>query len=221
MDLAKIILENWVQLAVAAEMAAMFYYGWKSGLIRMLFSFLPTVTSFLICRALFPRVKELLAENSAANAFLEERIRPLLPQLGGAEAGDPNAEILYRMIGLDKLSSYLAEQLSNLLISALLFLILLLLVKVFMGISFRFLNLLAEAPGLSLINRSLGALLSLLQGLFYLWLLLILLSFLPENPVSISVAEQFSHPGSWLNYIREANLITRIFSAAAGLPWKI
>ena len=35
MDLAKIILENWVQLAVAAEMAAMFYYGWKLSLIHI------------------------------------------------------------------------------------------------------------------------------------------------------------------------------------------
>lgn len=224
---------NWLQLVVAAFMLMMLYCGYKKGLIRMSVSLVSMLLSAVLTKILHPYVLSWMQGNAALQAMVQKRVAAIFAETassavsGGGETGLPSlsagtdtaavqVDNLYRLLGLDHLSNYLSEQLTGLIMTALCFLVLLVVVNLVVRIAFYILDLIMRLPGLSLMNRLSGAALGLVEAVFYIWVLLILAAILPDNAFTTCIAEQFSREGSWLCYIKEANLLVRIFTGIIG-----
>ncbi len=234
-DFASVINDikmNWLQLVVGAFMLLMLLCGYKKGLIRMSVSLVSFLLSVVLTKILHPYVLSWMQDNAALQAMVQKRVAAVFTEstaavvgstdtgLNGVSAGvDTTAaqvDNLYRLLGLDHLSNYLSEQLTGLIMTALCFLVLLVLVNVVVRIVFYILDLIMRLPGLSLMNRLSGAALGLVEAVFYIWVVLILAAILPDNALTTCIAEQFSREGSWLCYLKEANLLVRIFTGIVG-----
>ncbi len=221
---------NWLQLAIGAFMLLMLYCGYKKGLIRMSVSLVSLLLSTILTKILHPYVLSWMQGNAALQAMVQKRVSAIFAESTGAvmPGGSDTAmsmgvdstavqvDNLYRLLGLDQLSNYLSEQLTGLIMTSLCFLVLLVLVNIVVRIVFRILDLIMRLPGLSLMNRLSGAALGLIEAVFYIWVLLILAAILPDNALTTSIAEQFSREGSWLCYLKEANLLVRVFTGIVG-----
>ncbi len=223
---------NWLQLVVGAFMLSMVYCGYKKGLIRMSVSLVSFLLSTILTKILHPYVLSWMRGNAALQAMVQKRVAAIFAEsttsvmgsadtgLNGVSAGVDTTALqvdnLYRLLGLDHLSNYLSEQLTGLIMTALCFLVLLVLVNLVVRIVFYVLDLIMRLPGLSLMNRLSGAALGLVEAVFYIWVLLILAAILPDNAITTCIAEQFSREGSWLCYLKEANLLVRVFTGLIG-----
>ena len=210
---------NWVQVVVAVFLVVMVYCGYHRGLIRMSASFVSILITTVLTRLLHPYVTEWMSSNAVLQNFVEKRVESVLASsagmntlgnAGGSAAGQ--VDQLYRLLGVDQLTDYLAGQISGFIVTAISFILMLIVVNLVVRIVFYVLDFVMKLPGLSLMNRLSGALIGFVEAVFYIWILLIVAAILPGNAVTGAIAEQFSREGSWLCYLRQANLIVRVFS---------
>ena len=109
------------------------------------------------------------------------------------------------------LAEYAADRISSLLLSLILFLAFLLLSRILLRFLFALLDRLMRLPMLNQLNRSSGALLGLIEGIFYIWVFIIVLGLLPEYKLTEALAEQFAVEGTLACYLRDTNLILYFF----------
>lgn len=214
-----ILANSWVQLSVAAILVAMFVLGYRKGFIKMSAAFVSIVASLIITRITLPYAIAYVNRNEILRNILSERVQNIIIlEKGEDAASDINhqIDIFYDLIGIDKLTDFLGEKAAEFIISVLTFLFVLIVVSLLIRIIFKALDLIVSVPGLSFINRILGGGLGLFEGLVYIWVIILLIGILPENQWTVQIAHQFNEPGSWLYYLKEANLITRIFGAMLG-----
>lgn len=222
---------NWLESIAAIFMAAMFVYGYKKGLIRMSVSFVSIVISLVCTKLILPYARSWAIGNVRLNTWINHRVNAILFSSGADTASgnlpdaaavdqskgivNQNIDLFYQMIGLDRFTDFLADKISSLIITILLFIALSILIHLVVRIVLQILDYVMRAPGLNMINRTLGGMLGIVQAILYIWVLMILIGILPESPITIGIGEQISRPG-WLNYLKEANVITRIFRAMIG-----
>lgn len=206
---------NWMTVLLILFLLAMWSYGWRRGLVRMSFSFISFLLSAVLSRILFPYLSAYLGENRALTEWFRNRIFLYLQRESGAMQEKRNAamDAVYRLLGIERLADYAAEQLANFLLSLILFLLILFLSRIALRLFFTLLDRVMRLPLFNELNRGTGAVLGLAEGFFYIWVLLIVLGLLPEYEFSRFLAEQFALPGSFPAYLRDHNLIVYFFTA--------
>lgn len=214
LQLIELLRVYWLSALLLVFLLAMLLYGWKRGLVRMSFSLVSFVCSALLSRLLLPYAATSLGKNRMLTAWLQRRLALYLRP--GAEeelqqAKDTAMESLYRLLGLDRLAEYAADRISSLLLSLILFLAFLLLSRILLRFLFALLDRLMRLPMLNQLNRSSGALLGLIEGIFYIWVFIIVLGLLPEYKLTEVLAEQFAVEGTLACYLRDTNLILYFF----------
>lgn len=217
-ELIRIITTGWVQIAVAGVMVAMFLYGYRKGLVRMSVNIVSIIVSLIATRMLLPKVQSWISQNPVLQEIVAKRVQKIA--FGNKAAVDGNAasesvDLFYQLLGLDKLTDYIADRVTGMFVSALTFVLLLIVVTLLVKLIFEILARVAELPVLNFFNRMLGGLLGLIESIIYIWIFLIIISFLPENPVTVNIAIQFNDPSTWLFYLKEANIFVHIFEAIA------
>ncbi len=217
-ELITIITTGWVQIAVAGVMVAMFLYGYRKGLVRMSVNIVSIIVSLIATRMLLPKVQSWISQNPVLQEIVAKRVQKIA--FGNKAAVDGNAasesvDLFYQLLGLDKLTDYIADRVTGMFVSALTFVLLLIVVTLLVKLIFEILARVAELPVLNFFNRMLGGLLGLIESIIYIWIFLIIISFLPENPVTVNIAIQFNDPSTWLFYLKEANIFVHIFEAIA------
>ena len=217
-ELITIITTGWVQIAVAGVMVAMFLYGYRKGLVRMSVNIVSIIVSLIATRMLLPKVQSWISQNPVLQEIVAKRVQKIA--IGNKAAVEGNAanesvDLFYQLLGLDKLTDYIADRVTGMFVSALTFVLLLIVVTLLVKLIFEILARVAELPVLNFFNRMLGGLLGLIESIIYIWIFLIIISFLPENPVTVNIAIQFNDPSTWLFYLKEANIFVHIFEAIA------
>ena len=217
-ELITIITTGWVQIAVAGLMVAMFLYGYRKGLVRMSVNIVSIIVSLIATRMLLPTVQSWISQNPVLQEIVAKRVQKIA--FGNKAAVEGNAasesvDLFYQLLGLDKLTDYIADRVTGMFVSALTFVLLLIVVTLLVKLIFEILARVAELPVLNFFNRTLGGLLGLIESIIYIWIFLIIISFLPENPVTVNIAIQFNDPSTWLFYLKEANIFVHIFEAIA------
>ncbi len=74
--------ESWVQIAVAAFLAAMFFNGYRKGFLKMSVSLLSLVLSIMAARAMLPYAQEYVAENTNLREWVTERVQGVIGREG-------------------------------------------------------------------------------------------------------------------------------------------
>ncbi len=222
--------EHWLSALVFVLFAALFYMGWKKGLVKMAFSFVSLLFSVILSKILLPVVKPWALSNPVIVGLIRARIpvQTLVPgastdpgtaasgnaaQGAAGSIGNTITDSFYRWAGLDKFTNYLADRITNLILSILIFIVLVILIHLGSKLLYHVLEGVAKLPGISLLNRLMGGALGLLEGVAYLWILFLIIGILPSFPFSEEILHQINREGSWLYLLKEANLLTRVFSA--------
>lgn len=207
---------SWVQIGVIAVMVAMILYGYRKGLVRMSVNIASIFISLIATRMLLPTVQNWIAENPVLHSMIAQRVEKIIQgdqAAGEASSASESVDLFYQLLGLDKLTDYIADRITSMFVSALTFVLLLLVVSFAVKLLFALLARVAELPMLNFFNRTLGGGLGLIEAVLYLWIFLIVISFLPENPLTVNIAMQFNDPSTWLFYLKEANIFIHIFEA--------
>ena len=215
-ELITIVMNGWVQIGVAAFMVAMFLYGYRKGLVRMSVNIVSIVVSLIATRMLLPTVQSWIDQNPVLRELVAQRVEKIAFGEGpAAGAASESVDLFYQLLGLDKLTDYIADRITGMLVSVITFILLLIVVTLLVKLSFAILQRVVELPVLNFMNRTLGAVLGLVESIVYVWIFLIVISFLPENPLTLHIAMQFNDPTTWLFYLKEANIFVHIFEACA------
>lgn len=215
-ELITIVMNRWVQIGVAAFMVAMFLYGYRKGLVRMSVNIVSIVVSLIATRMLLPTVQSWIDQNPVLRELVAQRVEKIAFGEGpAAGAASESVDLFYQLLGLDKLTDYIADRITGMLVSVITFVLLLIVVTLLVKLAFAILQRVVELPVLNFMNRTLGAVLGLVESIVYVWIFLIVISFLPENPLTLHIAMQFNDPTTWLFYLKEANIFVHIFEACA------
>lgn len=215
-ELITILMNGWVQIGVAAFMVAMFLYGYRKGLVRMSVNIVSIVVSLIATRMLLPTVQTWIDQNPVLRELVAQRVEKIAFGEGSAAgAASESVDLFYQLLGLDKLTDYIADRITGMLVSVITFVLLLIVVTLLVKLAFAILQRVVELPVLNFMNRTLGAVLGLVESIVYVWIFLIVISFLPENPLTLHIAMQFNDPTTWLFYLKEANIFVHIFEACA------
>lgn len=215
-ELITIVMNGWVQIGVAAFMVAMFLYGYRKGLVRMSVNIVSIVVSLIATRMLLPTVQSWIDQNPVLRELVAQRVEKIAFGEGpAAGAASESVDLFYQLLGLDKLTDYIADRITGMLVSVITFVLLLIVVTLLVKLAFAILQRVVELPVLNFMNRTLGAVLGLVESIVYVWIFLIAISFLPENPLTLHIAMQFNDPTTWLFYLKEANIFVHIFEACA------
>lgn len=215
-ELITIVMNGWVQIGVAAFMVAMFLYGYRKGLVRMSVNIVSIVVSLIATRMLLPTVQSWIDQNPVLRELVAQRVEKIAFGEGpAAGATSESVDLFYQLLGLDKLTDYIADRITGMLVSVITFVLLLIVVTLLVKLAFAILQRVVELPVLNFMNRTLGAVLGLVESIVYVWIFLIVISFLPENPLTLHIAMQFNDPTTWLFYLKEANIFVHIFEACA------
>lgn len=215
-ELITIVMNGWVQIGVAAFMVAMFLYGYRKGLVRMSVNIVSIVVSLIATRMLLPTVQSWIDQNPVLRELVAQRVEKIAFGEGpAAGAASESVDLFYQLLGLDKLTDYIADRITGMLVSVITFVLLLIVVTLLVKLAFAILQRVAELPVLNFMNRTLGAVLGLVESIVYVWIFLIVISFLPENPLTLHIAMQFNDLTTWLFYLKEANIFVHIFEACA------
>ncbi|EGL37433.1 CvpA family protein [Oribacterium sp. oral taxon 108] len=161
----------------------------------MLRSIFSAIWSFLL-----PAKDKMLSVPKSLSDFLPSQPEPTNPPLFGG---------MYEAVGKwqDQLAQYIITFINGILFFLLLYLLFRLLMKVLQQV----LEYLFKLPGLNFGNRMLGLCLGAVEWVFFIWIILILFSFLPESAVSLWILDGFSREGSIPYLIKENNWIAQIF----------
>ena len=215
-ELITIVMNGWVQIGVAAFMVAMFLYGYRKGLVRMSVNIVSIVVSLIATRMLLPTVQSWIDQNPVLRELVAQRVEKIAFGEGpAAGAASESVDLFYQLLGLDKLTDYIADRITGMLVSVITFVLLLIVVTLLVKLAFAILQRVVELPVLNFMNRTLGAVLGLVESIVYVWIFLIVISFLPENPLTLHIAMQFNDTTTWLFYLKEANIFVHIFEACA------
>ena len=177
--------------------------AYRKGFVRAALNFLPMVAALAATRFLTPKVSELLRKtpffdaltNTVGNGLhLENAIGDTamqtqtdiiqsmhLPDFLKESLVENNNPVIYHLLDVESLQSYIAGFLANICINIIS--VLLVFVVVWLAVKFvlKALNLISKLPVLNFFNRACGFLVGLLKGLCVAWLICFVLTFFQCN----------------------------------------
>lgn len=211
-ELAKFITsnENSVLIAAILFLLLLTLYGHYRGFVRMAVSLASAVVSFFLVKWILPFFTD-AAEKSGFFAVQAERFSDSLFQGGAAEYSD-----FYTMLGLDQAAEAAGEFLSGIFINVVCFILLFIIVNILFKIAAHFLNLLMRLPILNGINQLGGAAVGFCEGIFYLWIVMIVIAFTPAAQLSQAILPQIFANG-FLTWIYQNNFLLNILAGFFGM----
>lgn len=199
--------------------------GYRKGAVKKIFSVLSLFISIILAKLLYPFAIRAVVENIFLKGiftkiwsfflpiknnivlipkgiadFLPSQPKPTEPPVFGG---------LYEAIG--KWQDYLAQQIISFINGILFFILLYIFFRLLLKIVQQILEYLFKLPVLNLGNRLLGLGLGAIEWIFFVWILLIIFSFLPETKFSLWILSGFSIEGTIPYILKEHNLIAQIF----------
>lgn len=177
--------------------------AYRKGFVRAALNFLPMVAALAATRFLTPTVSELLRktpffdaltntvgnglhlENAIGDAAMQTQTDIIqsmhLPDFLKESLVENNNPVIYHLLDVESLQSYIAGFLANICINIIS--VLLVFIVVWLAVKFvlKALNLISKLPVLNFFNRVCGFLVGLLKGLCVTWLICFVLTFFQCN----------------------------------------
>ena len=234
LNLISKIQQNWVQIITAIILAAAFSYGYQKGIVKMLIPLASIILSALLTKMFLPAARVLAMKNVTIRAMLQGKLLQILSgsvdEQGNPVASQDIAGTVFNSViggqnstvktGMDSLSSaaginpatkMLSQQLTDFIFTIVIFVLVMIVVNIGLGIVFQVLDLVTKLPLVGLAKKLRGGGVGLIEGMFYVWIGVVVLALLPQNIVTRMIIEQFNRTDTWLYYFKEGNIIIRIF----------
>ena len=223
-------MKNWLEIAVGLYLLGMILYGHYRGFIRMAVSIAALAVTFIIVHVAMPPTVSFVKNQTPVYGWitdeLENAIIPkenpsgIFNELTAIENMNLPKELqklliennnrsIYESLGVHVFTEYISNYLAGFIINAVGFVILFIFVYISIHVLMRCLDLIAKLPILSGINKTAGALLGGVQGLFFLWLLALLITIFSRTNWAKTVTTQIES-SQWLSFLYHYNPIWKL-----------
>ena len=225
---------NLVLLISLTILVFMSVYGYRKGLIRMAFSLLSTVLVLVLVSALTPMVSSFIAGTSVYDYIennMQEYIEEYIEDNVGSTVSmgvsvqtevienmpipetikntliDNNTDSGYYEMEVDNFTSYLSRSLSKMLINAIVYIVLFIVIIIALRIAIHLLDLIAKLPVLNLLNKTMGTIFGLAEGVVILWIGCIVLTAFAHAAWAQSAFEEINN-SAFLTLIYNTNIFS-------------
>lgn len=230
------ITQYWLSVLVVVYLVGMALYGHARGFVRQAVSAVALVASIILVNLAAPYVKDFLLHNESVCSAVQAGIEKALE--GGekfsvdSEQGQPaaqrsyieglelpeqikelllennNSEV-YNLLGVDTFGGYLVSYITELIISAVSYVLVFLAVFILLHILMRWLDLVAHLPILSGMNQLAGAGLGLAQGLLFVWVGSVVLTIFAATPWGRAAFGQIQI-SPFLTFLYRNNILVKV-----------
>lgn len=229
------LTQNWLVWAVGIYLVGMVLYGHYRGFIRLTLSIAALTATLIIVKLGMPYVTDYLKNNTMIYENIQESMvkasglydadmaeempaeqRMIIESLNLPEQmkeiliENNNTEV-YEFLGAERFADYIGRYLADMIISGAGFLIAFVVVFVAIQLVFRWLDLVAKLPILSGLNQIAGALMGGLEGLLFVWIFLLVLSWFSNLEWAQALMEQIE-ASAFLSFLYNNNLLNLIFA---------
>lgn len=223
-------MKNWFEIVIGLYLLGMILYGHYRGAIRMAVSMVALIATFLIVHFAMPSVTAFIKNQTPIYGRIQESLKEALtpvehedllfdemellenlnlPQEVQQFLMEHNEGGLYEALGINAFAEYVSDYVTGMIIRTAGFVILFLVVYVVMHVVVRWLDVMAKLPIVSGVNKLAGALLGGIQGLFFVWLfLLLVMAFSRSGWASKAIAQIES--SKWLSFLYHYNVLSRL-----------
>ena len=223
-------MKNWLEIVVGLYLLAMVLYGHYRGFIRMAVSMAALVATFVIVHTTMPAVSGFIKDQTPLCQWIKEGLEyALIFEEDSADSADAEAMIeslnlpkaiqeslleavgpeLNQTFGTEILLEHIGTYVADVAVNAAGFVLMFVLVYVALRLIMGWLNIMAKLPVISGINKLAGALLGGLQGLFFLWLLSLLVTAFSQTDWGMAVIAQIES-SKWLTFLYHYNIVSKI-----------
>lgn len=205
-EFVEILKHHEAELCVAVFLTAMFLYGYHRGGVRMVSGILSFLLMIILSRVLYPFVLTKLTANETLMGMIRGLSEKLLHQtIKNTISQDNLLQIIIENI--EKTDEYQAflSKISTGILTILTMLLLLFVIQMIISLFHHFLSSLSEHTPLSSINHLIGGILGLFHGIFWLWILELVLLFIPSEGIAGYLRTAFHDNASILYIITRTN----------------
>lgn len=135
-----------------------------------------------------------------------------LPKFLRDDIEEKNVDSQYRLMGVNNFKDYLSTRLSDMLIKAISYIILMVLIYIIIRIILRVIGVIGRIPILRGINRLLGALLCLVEGVLVIYILCILVTAISGTSWGQSVVNVINQ-SKFLQFFYNKNLLMEVLQS--------
>lgn len=230
-----------MELALLAEvivfLLVMYWFGFSKGLIRIVLSFAITIVSFILAILLSGPFESFVKNNTpvynkinnqmteyiskyvskemdvASEELQKEAIRELkLPATIQSKLIASNTVDEKLLMGAESFSEYLAISLTDTLVEAFSVIILFIIIKLILRIIVSIIDLISKLPLIHGVNKSLGGLVGLAEGVLIIWAVCILLTAISGTAIGQQIFSAIS-TNKILSFIYNNNLLLKFLSS--------
>lgn len=223
---------NWLLIVVIVILAGFTFYSYQRGFVKSALSMTLFLITILLVNLLNPYVTEFIMEQTAVYDTVKESCMEIYSpenqkeiQTQGSDDeiinSYPVANILkkkmiednnaaqYQLLDVSKIQEYIAAYIAKTIISSASYVLTFILVYVLLRVLMVALDILTRLPGIKEINKTVGAVLGLIQGLIIVWLVFVAADILGTTQFGISVQQQISDSGL-LQFLSDNNIIWKL-----------
>lgn len=193
-----VLMENRTDLLVCAYLIGMAAYGHYRGFFKIALSMAALVLTLLLANIATPYVAEFLSEHSSIRQSIktgisrelgletleaedyrkqQEKISELeLPPQIRDVLSEENREEVWQLLGVDQFKDYLGSYISGIFFRIFCYLICFFVIRILLQLLLVFLEIFSRLPIVHGLNQIAGALIGFLQGLAYIWIVLMFIS---------------------------------------------
>lgn len=231
-------MSNWLFFAVAAFLVGMTLYGHHKGFLRLVVSMAAMIITLIVVNITLPHVTDYVKNStplydSIGNGIMEnlqdylqgvsqmpaeERTMienlPIPETLKKSLLENNNGEI-YQALGVDSFADYIRDYLTNMIVNAMCFVLTFLAVYILLTILVHAMNIITKLPIIHGINKMAGAVLGLLEGLVFVWLLCLVLTAFSGKEWAAPIFAQIEN-SQFLSFLYGHNLFTSLIMGVIG-----
>lgn len=227
-------MDNWVQIVVAIYLLGMILYGHYKGFIRLAVSMAALIVTLVIVHVAMPKAAVFIKENTPVYSWIAEQTKTTIESAIGIEDDiqvpaeqrqvieglslpkdvkqmllENNNSRMYEILGVNAFVEYIGNYLANMILNWAGFVIMFLVVYILLRLVMKWLDIMAKLPVLSGMNQIAGAILGGIQGLFFLWLISLLLTACASTFWAAPILRQVE-ASPWLSFLYHYNLLSKL-----------
>lgn len=227
-------MNNWVEIVVAVYLLGMILYGHYKGFIRLAVSMAALIVTLIIVHVAMPKVTVFIKENTPVYSWIVEHTKNTMESAIGIEDDiqmpakqrqaienlplpqdvkemllENNNSQMYEILGVNAFIEYIGNYLANMILNWVGYVIMFFAVYIFLRIVMKWLDIMAKLPVLSGMNQIAGAILGGVQGLFFLWLMSLLLTACASASWATAILRQVE-ASAWLSFLYDYNLLSKL-----------
>ena len=193
-----------------------FFYGFRRGFLKIVLTTLALIVTIVAAGLIAPHLTNWLettfigtSVEKSIDTYMDTKIDPKsealvnktkemqekviqdlpLPKFLKKDISNKNEESEYKLLKVDNFKEYISTRLSRIILQAICYILLLIVIYAVLRIVLKIIGVIGKIPIIGGINRLLGAILCVIEGILVLWCICLLITAISGTAVGTSIME--------------------------------